>query len=101
MAEQPKEAPVNNPTPKKRFMSAPGLMSAYHEVMRMPGTRISLDYALMNYQHKLSHSSNDPTAAAAHFKMVGAIEFVDELMNLSEVREKPTITRKETIDHKV
>ena len=101
MADKPKEAPPNNPNPKQRFLTAPGLIKAYTDVMIMPGTRISLDYALMQYQHRLAAPINDTVAAAAHFKMVGAMEFIDELLNLTTVRENPTLTKKETIDHRV
>ena len=59
MAEEPKKPPLNNPTPKQRFLTAPGLIKAYTDVMIMPGTRISLDYALLQYQHRLAYPTNE------------------------------------------
>lgn len=95
------EAPNTNPSPKKRFMSSGKLVSQHREMIASPVLRISLDYALLEYQRRLSLPAMDQIAAAAHFKTAGALEFIDVLMNLAENKEPAEARRKEGIDHTI
>lgn len=80
-------------------MESGGLVSAHREIMQTPQLRASLDFALLEYQRRLTGPAYDQIAAAAHFKMSGAMEFVDCLINLAEAHEPTTTKKKEALDY--
>lgn len=61
-------------------------LSIHRNLMQAPELQNSLDYALMEYQSRLSGDeiANFNIAAVNHIKMSGALEFIDILKHLAE-----------------
>ena len=83
---------ITNPTPKARFQSNKRAIEDHRRMIEQPAFDAGADFALMEYQRTLSQqavSFND--AAANHFKISGALEFLQTLRNLAEM---PVLTAK-------
>lgn len=90
-----------NPPPKKRFMESGTRISRHREMMQSPDLRTSLDYALLEYQRRMTQPACDQIAAAAHFKLAGATEFVDLLLHLAEANDPTPTPKRETVNHTI
>ena len=83
--------PNYNPSPKAQFQAEKEIVSSHHRLIENHQFETSIHYALLHYQSLLAKGAgtfND--AAANHFKMTGALEFVQELRLLAEPQQKPT-----------
>ncbi len=95
---------ITNPTPKARFQESGQNVSNHRDLIGSREFERATDFALLEYQRQLSMQdiSNLNTAAAAHIKMLGAMEFLQVLRNLSEA---PTVPRMapltDNLDHKI
>ena len=93
---------ITNPTPKARFQQSKNAVEAHRRLIEQQAFDIGADFALMEYQRILSQSSttfND--AAANHFKVTGAQEFLQTFRNLGEMPTRTTVVDKDNLQHKV
>lgn len=101
MAESPKTASVPftlNRTPKQRFHDHPEWLSQHNQFVVSPIFERGSDFALLQYQAYLSSQSVDgQNAAANHFKMVGAIEFLQTFRLLAEKPMMPTVVDRDNL----
>ncbi len=90
MADKPPVA-VKNPTPRQKFQTIPSTVSAHRELMQNPQLNFSIDVALLEMQRRQAMvADKDVTGAATnHFKIQGALEFVEILRNLGETASLP------------
>jgi hypothetical protein len=65
-------------------MQSSATISAHRNLMQRDELRIALDFALMEYQSRVSLTSKEDMngAVAGHFRMLGAQEFVQTLRSL-------------------
>lgn len=77
-------APVFNPTPRQSFQMDKDAMGGHLNLISSPQLTASIQTALLEYQRKLAHVTDMNGAAASHFKMAGAIEFLDVFWKLAE-----------------
>lgn len=76
---------VINPTPKQQFMASSRKVSAHRNTMQMEPIQEGLNMAMLQYQLLLATSTQDSNgAAAAMFKIKGALEFIDVFLKLGE-----------------
>lgn len=68
-------------TPKERFQGIPGMLTTHRQFYDSVESLIFLDVAMLEYVRSLARGGD---AAANHWKMVGATEFIKELLKLSE-----------------
>lgn len=77
-------APDFNPSPKKQFQLSKQRMKAHLELIGRPDLEDSLNTALLQYQWNLCKKmGNLNDAASNHFKIAGALEFLDEFKKLA------------------
>lgn len=77
--------PPLNPSPKQKFISSETNVKAHRHMVDSQEFERALHYATLEYQRVLCENSTDMSAAAAsHFRLKGAQEFVHVLRNLSE-----------------
>lgn len=77
--------PNTNPSPRARFQSATGNITAHRSLIELPAFERGTDAALLEYAAKLSMQNltgND--AMASGFKLQGAMEFLMFLKTLAE-----------------
>lgn len=93
--------PTLNPTPKQRFIQSTAIVSAHRNLMQSDQLRMSLDFALLEYQRRVSETSNPDMngAVAGHFRMLGAQEFINTLIMLAETPVIPTVKPQGNLDH--
>lgn len=83
--------PFDTTTPKDRFTADKIRVEAHRLIVTHAQFEDSINTALLEFQQGLARGKMDVTQAAAnHFQMAGALEFVRILRNLSEI---PTATR--------
>lgn len=98
------ETIVTNPSPKARFLTSKTETQAHRSLMQRADLQRSLDVALMEYQGQLAVRTADKEfnhCAAAHLKMVGALEFINTLKNLDVVSVSTTTRPNDNLDHGV
>jgi hypothetical protein len=89
---------ITNPTPKARFQSRKNNIEAHRRLIEQDAFDSGVDFALMEYQRTLAQqSANFNDAAANHFKITGALEFLQTLRNLAEMATRPTIVDKDNL----
>lgn len=91
-------ATITNPTPRQRFQQSAKTVSAHRELMQRPDLEAGMDFALMEYQRQLAQSVttfND--AAANHFKITGALEYIQTLRNLAEPSALPSLPKQDNL----
>lgn len=61
----------------------------------------AIDFALLQYQRDLASEGRDNfnLAASAHFKMMGAQEFLNVLRHLAHQPSAPTIVDRDNLKH--
>lgn len=52
--------------------------------MQRDDLREALDFALLQYQTRVALITNESMAGGGHFRMLGALEFIQELITLAE-----------------
>jgi hypothetical protein len=77
---------VTNPSPKQRFIGIKDLVSKHRDLVASEQFQLAADFALLEYQRALSMTSFDNynACAAAHMRMTGALEFLQQFRNLGE-----------------
>lgn len=95
---QEQQAARVNPTAKERFMVSSKLVTGHRNMVSSDQFMLSSDYALLEYFRKLQ-IEKDP--GAAHFKSVGAQEFLATFRSLAESRNSPEQKPIGNLDHHV
>lgn len=94
MAQDQTTRPNTNPTPKARFQSEVGNVTAHRSMMELPAFARGIDAALLEYQKLLSEQVVDGnTGMSAGFRAQGALEVMSVLKTLSETTQRPTPRR--------
>lgn len=74
-----------NPSPKARYLSDATVVRRHKELTQSGIFQHAVDMALLQFQVELSQQKVDGVGAAAnHFKVTGALEFVNLLKGLAE-----------------
>lgn len=92
-------SPVINPSPKTRFMSSKANVERHREMMQNDYLQTSLDFALLEYQAQVAVRTPENVAGAGHFRMLGALEFVQTLKTLAESVQVPVSIVRDNLDH--
>jgi len=96
--------PILNPRPKALFRQSAVKVKNHNSLITSPVLKESLDAALLEYQQRVLMGGNGDVnnAAAASFKLKGALEFIDEFIKLAEPYQRPPSTPTgDRIDHTV
>lgn len=96
--------PANvNPSPKARFLNYKPFVDSHRELIQKPELQRGIDFSLLEMQLRQSEKVSDGnSAAAANYRMEGALEFVRTLKTLAEVQVVPKRVPSEgDIDHTV
>lgn len=100
----PEKSPVVivNPRPKTEFQLTPQYVQTHRALIERDDLRRGLKFALLEYQTTLCELQGDANMAAAkHFRLLGANEFINTFLLLGEM-PKPVIVEKPTnLDHRV
>lgn len=95
-------AQSRNPTPKQVLLLDAAGLKQHEKLMSDPQLYASLDIALLEYQRRLSNQRVDGNGAASnHFKITGAIEFLDVLKNLSQTNTPTPVRTPGELNQKV
>ena len=94
---------VTNPSPKQRFIESKDLVSKHRDLVASSQFQMAADLALLEYQRQLSMTpfDNYNACAAAHMRMTGAQEFLQQFRNLAETVVPPKREVGGNLDHKV
>lgn len=87
-----------NPTPQQRFQANKGRIEEHRRLIEQDAFESGADFAIMEYQRLLSQQAttfND--AAASHFKITGALEFLQTFRLLAEMPARTTHTDKDNL----
>lgn len=75
------------PTPKSEFLKNAEVIKHHRELAENEWLRISISTAMLEMQRRAS-AGTDPTnfnaCAASHLRMLGALDFIEILLNLAE-----------------
>lgn len=88
-----------NPTPKQRLQAEKKLIEAHRALLDRPELELGIDYAILEYQRILTETAqeNFNIAAANHFRMAGAMEFLRIFRGLGEMTSAPTIVDRDNL----
>jgi len=89
---------ITNPTPKQRFQQHKDNIENHRLLIGQNAFDVGVDFSLQEYQRLLSQQSttfND--AAANHFKITGALEFIQTMRNLGEMPARPTVVDRDNL----
>lgn len=75
---------ITNPSPKARFIHSKEFVEKHRELMQRDDLQRGLDYALLEYQKEVAMRTNEQMAGTGHFRIVGALEFIQILKDLAE-----------------
>jgi hypothetical protein len=76
---------IINPSPKNVVLADKKWCEAHRSLIQSPVLTNSVNSTLLEYQRSLINRAKDGNeAAAAHYKMSGALEFVNLFKNLAE-----------------
>ena len=79
------DKPIINPSPKTVVLKDPNWIRSHREMIQSPVCVNSINATLLEYQRALINRAKDGNeAAAAHYKITGALEFVNAFKNLAE-----------------
>lgn len=77
--------PNVNPSPRTQFQQSGAYVAIHQEMITGEDFIRGISTALLEYQWQLCVRTGDANgAAASHFRMTGALEFVDVLKRLAE-----------------
>jgi hypothetical protein len=88
-------------TPKATFLTKPGAANKHAEQVLSPEFQEAAMTALAQYAVNLSSAPDMGTAAAHHWKMQGAKEFLNTLLSLHEKTEPPKPRTDNALNHHV
>jgi len=90
-----------NPSPKARFQRIGKAIETHRALIERDDLERGIDYALLEYQRMLANMDQSANSAAAcHFRMLGALEFLTVFRNLGETAQLPTIVQTPSLNHK-
>lgn len=93
---------VTTPSPQARFLAIKHVVDAHRELLQRPDLQVGLDYAQAQLAFDLT--TGNPTdgnnAAARHYMLKGACEFVRILKTLAEVAKPLPQAKGDEMDHK-
>lgn len=76
-----------NPSPKKEFLANETLIKNHHALLDNPSLQIAIETTMAEISRRACNQTM-PTefnaCAAAHLRMLGAHDFVNEFLNLAE-----------------
>jgi hypothetical protein len=82
-----------NPSPKARYAGYKPFADAHRNLIAMPELQRAIDFAVQEMVWRLSeHETDGNNAAARHYQLQGAHDFIGILKNLAEV---PIITKRQ------
>ena len=91
-----------NPTPKERFIAYKPFVDGHRELIGRPELQRGFDFALLEFQRELAAGITDGNGAAAnHYKLAGAHEFIRVFRKLAEqtvIPRKPAGEREITME---
>ena len=76
-------------------------MQSHASIVKTEDFQTLLDYSIMEYQSLLAETKMDKfdAAAAAHLKMLGAMEFIDVMKRLGHQSVDPVIVDRTNLDN--
>ena len=90
-----------NPSPKTRFQADKKLVEQHNRLIERPDLQTSIDYAMLEYQAQLTGvAAGGNEAAAAHFRLMGAHEFVNILKRLTEQFTPAVVKQQDNLNHR-
>lgn len=97
------EIPTVNPSPKSRFTAYKPFVDAHRNLIAMPELQRAIDFAVQQMAWGLAeHDDDGNSAAARHYQMKGAHDFISILKQLAET---PILTKRppseREIDHNI
>jgi hypothetical protein len=94
--------PIVNPTPRQAFQANKKQVEYHRDVFSAPATNVSIDTALLQYQRQMcdARDGDGNKAAANHFKLQGAQEFVNILRHLGEHAAPSKTTAEQSLDYR-
>lgn len=93
-----------NPSPKTRFQEQKALVDQHKRLIERNDLQTSIDYALLQYQSQLVGMSdvlNGNSAAASHFRLLGAHEFIQVFKTLAEQHVPTVVKPQDNLNHRV
>lgn len=93
--------PERNPSPKDEFIANKKAIDAFNDIFSRRETQLCIQTALAQHARTLTAQRviDGTTAAANHFKLQGAHELVNILMNLGEKPISLTKAVPDNLDH--
>jgi len=92
-----------NPSPKQQLLSNAKQRQAHNELAADDQMRSSLNFALLEYQGRLSSEITDGNSAATTaYKIRGALEFINVFLHLGkEIQSAPQQSPIIQLDHNI
>lgn len=91
---------ITNPSPKARFMGSKANVEAHRSLMQRDDLQHSIDFALLEYQRRVAMITNEQLAATGHFRILGALEFIQTMKDLAESTPEPTKIIPPSLNHR-
>lgn len=83
-------------------MAVMAFVKSHRDLMQNDDLQRSINFALLEYQRQLCEQRSDVnSAAASHFRAMGALEFVQVLKTLGENVRMPAPTVVQNLNHGV
>lgn len=93
------ETPTVNSSPKSRFAAYKPFVDLHRELIQRPELQRAIDFAVQQMAWQLSeHETDGNSAAARHYQMKGAHDFVSILKNLAET---PIIAKRQPSEREI
>lgn len=81
-------------------MASKVFVEAHRALMQREDLQRSLDFSLLEYQKQVSVRTEPPLAATGHFRVLGALEFIQILKDLAESVPEPTKIVPASLNHR-
>jgi len=93
---------IINPSPKTRFQENKTFVDQHKRLIERSDLQLSIDYAMLQYQAQLTEIvAGGNEAAAAHFRLMGAHEFVKIFRTLAHEPEKAVVKNNDNLNYRV
>lgn len=94
----PQQPPLANPSPRHRFQESANNVSLHRKMVDSHEFQRATDFAMLEYSASLSTQTVDFQGGAAnHFKLRGALEFLQTLRVLAEAPPKIRVMDKDNL----
>jgi hypothetical protein len=90
-----------NLTPKKAFLENKAFAAAHRDLVVSDQFRVALEASLIEQVMALPNTYDPGEAAAAYYRIVGARDFVQHLLNIAEQPKSAPTTPPANLDHRV